>query len=85
MNVASISTAWNGEVLPTADRRIQRHTYPDNSGPQLARGEYMGHFNMGSTVVILGPQSVVDWSANLRTGRTIRVGEAMARMAKAGE
>lgn len=85
MNVASISTAWSGEILPTADRRIQRHTYPNESGPQLARGEYMGHFNMGSTVVVLGPQSVLDWSANLRVGSIVRVGEAMARMAKASE
>jgi phosphatidylserine decarboxylase len=85
MNVASISTAWSGEILSTADRRIQRATYPHDSGPQLARGEYMGHFNMGSTVVILGPQSMAEWSANLRIGKTIRVGEAMARMAKAGE
>jgi phosphatidylserine decarboxylase len=85
MNVASISTAWSGEILPTVDGRIQRHTYPDDSGPQLARGEYMGHFNMGSTVVVLGPQSVLDWSANLQVGKSIRVGEAMARMAKAGE
>lgn len=85
MNVASISTAWSGEILPAADRHIQHHAYPDESGPQLARGEYMGHFNMGSTVVILGPQTVTDWSANLRVGDKIRVGEAMARMAKASE
>ena len=84
MNVASISTAWSGEILPTADRRIQRHTYPDDSGPLLARGAYMGHFNMGSTVVILGPQSVADWSTNLRVGSAIQVGTAMAQMAKAG-
>jgi len=85
MNVASISTVWGGEILPTADKLVQRHSYFGDSGPQLERGEYMGHFNMGSTVVILGPKSVIDWSANLQVGKTIRVGEAMARMAKASE
>jgi len=81
MNVASISTAWGGEIIPTADRRLQSHEYPDESGPRLRRGEYMGHFNMGSTVVLLGPNSVTDWSADLQAGNTVRVGQPMARLA----
>ncbi len=81
MNVASISTAWGGEIFPTADRRVQRHEYRNESGPHLRRGEYMGHFNMGSTVVLLGPSSVLDWSTGLQVGSTVQVGQSMARLA----
>lgn len=81
MNVASISTAWGGEITPAADQRPQYKEYPDESGPQLRRGEYMGHFNMGSTVVLLGPNSALDWSDSLQVGHTVQVGQPMARMA----
>jgi phosphatidylserine decarboxylase len=82
MNVASISTAWGGEIFPAADRCVQHHEYPGETGPQLQRGEYMGHFNMGSTVVLLGPRNVMAWSAGLQVGSTVQVGQPMAQLAE---
>jgi len=80
MNVASISTAWAGEIFPAGDSSIQRHEYPAGSGPTLERGDYMGHFNMGSTIVLLGPRSMKNWSEHLQVGSTVQVGQAMGRL-----
>jgi phosphatidylserine decarboxylase len=52
MLVSSIETVWDGLVIPPYARRI---THRDRGGAniQLARGEQMGRFNMGSTVIVL--------------------------------
>lgn len=78
MNVASISTAWEGEILPPADGLPVRKSFSGEHAPTLARGDYMGHFNMGSTIVLLGPSSIQGWQPTLRPGNTVRVGRRLA-------
>jgi len=77
MNVASISTAWGGEIPSPKDYRIQRQHYSGSSAPMLKQGEYMGHFNMGSTVVMLGPENLSEWDSSLTTGDSIEVGSKL--------
>jgi len=40
----------------------------------------MGRFNMGSTVILLFPQNVIQWSADMVADKTIVMGEKMARV-----
>ena len=80
MNVASISTAWSGEIKPTADREVQRQRYIGTDAPELLQGDYMGHFNMGSTIVLLGPRDLVDWSAQLTDGTAVQVGQQLGQL-----
>ncbi len=78
MNVASINTAWAGEI---GTGRTARHTtYPDPEGPVLARGDYCGHFNMGSTVILVFPPDRVTWNTNLQPGHPLRMGEQIGRL-----
>ncbi len=79
MNVASISTAWGGEIFPAKDGRIRR-TNHEQENIELARGEYMGHFNLGSTVVLVGPVNGCQWLDHLSPGTTVRMGEPLGNL-----
>jgi len=45
----------------------------------LKKGEDMGRFLLGSTVVMLFPRPALAFNPDWAPGRTIRLGEAMAR------
>jgi len=80
MNVASISTAWSGEISPAADGKVQRLPYSGAEAPTLSQGAYMGHFNMGSTIVLLGPSGLDAWATGLDAGETVQVGQRLGLM-----
>ena len=66
--VGSISTVWHGEITPPS-RRTARELAPiDGPGAHLARGDLMGWFNMGSTVIVLFPKGRVQWLPGLAAG-----------------
>ena len=78
--VGSISTIWHGEITPPTGR-IPRELAPVAAGhAALGRGELMGWFNMGSTVILLFPKGRVQWRADLAAGATIRVGQPLGRL-----
>jgi phosphatidylserine decarboxylase len=78
MNVASISTAWGGEITTPADGNIVETSYKGQpQAPTLNRGDYMGHFNMGSTVVVLAPPGKCIWESSVRIGDSVRVGQRL--------
>lgn len=76
INVASITTAWGGEIFPTGDGNII-HTHHEEQNIELDQGEYMGHFNMGSTVVMVGPDTGCDWNAALQPGAAVQMGAVL--------
>lgn len=75
--VSSIHTAWGGPVLTSA-RTIERIDYLPGSERQLQRGDYLGHFQFGSTCLILLPEKVASWRSDLIKGSKVRFGEAIA-------
>lgn len=77
INVAAIETAWSGLVTPPRGRRIARWSYEGKAAPRLGKGEEMGRFNMGSTVIVLAPAGY-RWLPGLEPGSRVRVGEALA-------
>lgn len=74
MLVSSIETIWAGELQPPRHRKVvtQSHT-----GIELARGDEMGRFNMGSTVILLFPPGCVEWRDDLRAGDPLLLGQAL--------
>lgn len=80
LNVSSISTAWAGEVLPVEPRWPRRWRYSGHARMELERGEYLGHFNLGSTVILLFPPGAVVLDEALYAGRKLRVGERIGRL-----
>lgn len=77
--VGSMATVWHGLVNPPRAKDVVDYRY-DNEAIVLNKGDEMGRFLLGSTVVLLFPknqwQLPVDWTAT----RPIRMGEAMSKM-----
>jgi len=80
LNVGSMETVWHGEVAPRRPRRLTRLDIERGGTPfAAARGEEMGRFNMGSTVILLFPKDTIEWAPHLATGRVVRMGETIGR------
>ncbi|MDD3650515.1 archaetidylserine decarboxylase [Immundisolibacter sp.] len=80
--VSSISTVWAGEVNPPGARAaLWRRTYPaaGEGSVHLARGAELGHFAMGSTVILLLPPGGFAWADGLYGGIRLRCGQALGR------
>lgn len=75
MNVAAIETVWAGLVTPPQHSAIKRETY---NSIQLEKGQEMGRFNMGSTVILLFERSGVKWHESCAPDIPIRLGEKLA-------
>jgi len=79
MNVGSISTRWSGEIRPRKTGVVEQIDLRDcGSELRFDRGEMLGWFNMGSTVILLHPPGVTRGYAELKPGQTVRTGEAIA-------
>ena len=77
--VGSLETVWAGRIMPNGNRKITNRTYPEHDGKiQLRRGEEMGRFNMGSTVILLFGKGAVAWSPALQQGTPVTMGKVIA-------
>lgn len=81
--VASIETVWHGEVTPPTSPQVRAWKYVQDA-PNLAKGQEMGRFNMGSTVIVLFGEHAVDWEAAMRPGDETRMGQKIGRLAFEG-
>lgn len=79
--VGSIETVWAGSVTPPREGVIRRWTYPaagDEGAIVLEKGQEMGHFKLGSTVINLFAENKVYLAVQLSNGSITRVGEPLA-------
>jgi len=76
--VGSMATAWHGLVNPPRPRTVREWRYDDRD-ITLRKGEEMGRFLLGSTVVMLFRKGTLQFPTDWVPGRDIRMGEAMAR------
>ncbi|WP_250460182.1 archaetidylserine decarboxylase [Microbulbifer litoralis] len=74
MIVASIETVWAGLVTPHK-RCVRTTDYDDNQPIQLQKGEEMGRFKLGSTVVMLFGADKVRWAESLGAESGVKMGE----------
>lgn len=79
MIVASIETVWAGQVTPLA-REVSSCEYRlDTQGITLEKGEEMGRFQLGSTVVMLFGPEMAKFVERMQPGATTRLGEHFAQ------
>lgn len=83
LNVGSITTPWTGEVRPRK-RGVVENRDLGRASRDLRKGDLLGWFNMGSTVIVLLPRNGGDWRSSLAVGDTVRMGEAIGRLPAAG-
>jgi len=78
--VGTMETVWAGQITPAKDRIISNAQYSDGETISLEQGQEMGRFNMGSTVILLFPKDVMQWSTDIVADKTIVMGEKIARV-----
>lgn len=76
--VGSMATVWHGVVNPPRPGRLREWRYDGEPAIELAQGQEMGRFLLGSTVVMLWPPGGMQFNPTWASGREIRLGEAMA-------
>ena len=81
LNVGSISTPWSGEIRPRHSGVVENIDLGAKS-VAVAKGELLGWFNMGSTVILLLPKDSCDWRENLAAGNAVRMGEAIGTLSR---
>ncbi len=78
MIVAGIETVWEGQVAPIK-RQIRRVNYPSQiESFNLAKGQEMGRFKLGSTVVLLFGKDAIQWDDALKHSSPLIMGEKIA-------
>jgi phosphatidylserine decarboxylase len=84
LNVGSISTPWTGEIRPRKSGIVEvldLSAHPTG----VDRGDLLGWFNMGSTVILLMPEGTCAWDDDLDPGATLRMGEDIGELREALE
>ena len=82
LNVGSISTPWTGEIRPRKTGVVD--VLDISSHPtKVAKGDLLGWFNMGSTVILLLPDGMAEWDDDLEPGETLRMGEEIGELKQA--
>ena len=76
--VGSMATTWHGVVNPPRPGRIRRWSY-DEPRIELQRGEEMGRFLLGSTVVLLWPRGTLRFAPDWAPGGAVRMGQALGK------
>jgi len=79
--VAGLETVWSGPLTPPHDNPLCTWQYADERAIRLSRGEEMGRFNAGSTVIVLLPAGRVAWFEGMVAGQAVRMGEALGSVA----
>lgn len=73
MLVSGMETVFHGEVTPPYARHItQLEPKPDD---MLKKGDEMGRFNYGSTVILLFPPDSMHFASDLAPGTALKMGQ----------
>ncbi len=74
--VGSMATVWHGVVNPPRPGTVREWRYDDQE-ITLKKGEEMGRFLLGSTVVMLFPKDTLSFNPAWQPTKALRMGEAM--------
>ena len=74
--VSSMETVFNGPVTPPYAKKVQEVALNNNT--TLAKGDEVGRFNMGSTVILLFPPNAIQFEKSLTENQIVKLGEKIA-------
>ena len=77
---ASMSTVWAGVINPPRTGEVKAWTYQGDNAIKLTKGQEMGAFQLGSTVINLFPANSVTLADHLEVDVPVRMGEFLATM-----
>jgi len=79
--VGSMATVWHGIVNPPRTGQVREWQY-QNQPVVLKKGEEMGRFLLGSTVVLLFPKNTLTFNPDWSPARAVKMGEMMGSKPK---
>lgn len=77
--VGSMATVWHGVVNPPRHDSVKEWTYADQN-IVLKKGDELGRFLLGSTVVMLFPKDKLHFNSSWQPAGPVRLGETMANL-----
>ncbi len=77
--VGSMETVWAGEIRPRG-KKIRHWNYGKKEGIRLHKGQELGRFNMGSTVITLFAKHRVAWDPAFKAGVRVRMGQRIGHI-----
>lgn len=80
INVSAIETVWSGQVIPPRGKKISEFDY-SHTRKEISKGDEMGRFNMGSTVILLTGDNV-EWLPNISAGQPVKMGQQIGHFPK---
>ncbi|GGC58129.1 archaetidylserine decarboxylase [Marinobacter halophilus] len=80
MIVGSMETTWAGVIAPNP-AKLTHWSYQNEDAIRFEKGDEMGRFRLGSTVVLVMPKGSVQWNPEQMAGKTVRLGEAFGKLA----
>jgi len=81
-SVGGMETVWLPGQRAATMRRHESFAPTGHARISLARGEEMGRFNLGSTVVLLSGPGALQWENGLAAGQNLRMGRSVARISR---
>jgi phosphatidylserine decarboxylase len=79
LNVGSISTPWSGEIRPRKTGVVETIDLSAASR-DVSKGDLLGWFNMGSTVILLLPEGSCSWHRDFEPGVTTVMGKSIGEL-----
>ncbi|MEC7595615.1 MAG: archaetidylserine decarboxylase [Pseudomonadota bacterium] len=73
--VGSMETSWEGQITPPYNKSVKTYDYGSRQ-IKLSKGEELGRFNMGSTVILVLPKGSP--KLNLETGQVLNMGQSVS-------
>ncbi len=77
INVAAIETVWDGLITPPKGKKLSSKMYSDQQ-VSLKKGEEMGRFNMGSTVILLFTKDAPQFSQEMVADLPVIMGQGIS-------
>jgi len=72
--VGSMETSWQGQVTPPYGKVVKVYDYIEKEF-ELFKGDELGRFNMGSTVIMLLPENAT--ALKLQSGQELKMGQSV--------
>lgn len=81
LNVGTINTIWTGDIHPRGKGTVEEFdTRHLSAGLQFDKGDLLGWFNMGSTVILVAPAGATDGFPGLEAGLTLEMGRRIGQL-----
>lgn len=78
-SVGHITVGFDEGLRTNKDSKGGEYHYPD--GRRVARGDEMGAFHLGSTVIVLAEPNILSFDT-FETGQVVKMGQSIGRMTK---